>query len=341
MANTPLLGLTLPVTGTLTGTWGDVVNNEISSLIDSAVAGTTTLSTDADVTLTTTVSAANEAREAILLCTGARTVLRTITAPAQSKTYIIINATTGGFSVKLVGAGPTTGVTIANGEKALVAWNGSDFVIVASSIIDLTTEVSGTLPVGNGGTGAATLTLNNVLLGNGTSALQVVAPGASGNVLTSNGTTWTSVAGAIGDVTLTGAQVLTNKTIAYADNTLTGVVGVTATQTLTNKTITAEKETAASLAAGAIDLATGNYFYKTIAANTTFTVSNVPANLTAQAFILELTNGGAYVITWFAGLTFVNGLAPNLTASGRDVLSFFTRDGGTTWSGFVVGKNLS
>ena len=45
-----------------------------------------------------------------------------------------------------------------------------------------------------GGTGSTTLTANNVLLGNGTSALQVVAPGTSGNVLTSNGTTWTSAA---------------------------------------------------------------------------------------------------------------------------------------------------
>jgi hypothetical protein len=52
------------------------------------------------------------------------------------------------------------------------------------------------LSVAQGGTGAATLTSNNVLLGNGTSALQVVAPSTSGNVLTSNGTTWTSVAGA-------------------------------------------------------------------------------------------------------------------------------------------------
>jgi len=60
--------------------------------------------------------------------------------------------------------------------------------------IGLTTHVTGTLPVGNGGTGATTLTLNNVLLGNGTSAVQVVAPGTNGNVLTSNGTTWTSAA---------------------------------------------------------------------------------------------------------------------------------------------------
>jgi hypothetical protein len=59
---------------------------------------------------------------------------------------------------------------------------------------DLTTDVTGTLPVANGGTGAATLTANNVLLGNGTSAPLTVAPGTSGNVLTSNGTTWQSTA---------------------------------------------------------------------------------------------------------------------------------------------------
>jgi hypothetical protein len=49
-----------------------------------------------------------------------------------------------------------------------------------------------TVAVNRGGTGSTTLTANNVLLGNGTSALQVVAPGTSGNILTSNGTTWVS-----------------------------------------------------------------------------------------------------------------------------------------------------
>jgi hypothetical protein len=60
--------------------------------------------------------------------------------------------------------------------------------------LPLTTGVTGTLSASNGGTGASTLAANNVLLGNGTSALQVVAPGSSGNVLTSNGSSWTSAA---------------------------------------------------------------------------------------------------------------------------------------------------
>lgn len=64
--------------------------------------------------------------------------------------------------------------------------------------VDLTADVTGTLPVANGGTGAATLTANNVLLGNGTSAPLAVAPSTTGNVLTSNGTTWQSTAPAGG-----------------------------------------------------------------------------------------------------------------------------------------------
>lgn len=152
-AYTSLLGLALPVTGELSGTWGDTVNNAITSLVDSAVAGTTTLSTDGDVTLTTTTGAANQSRQAILLCTGARTAQRTITAPAQSKVYVVINDTTGGFAVKIVGAGPTTGVTVAAGRAAIIAWDGSDFQSVTSTSV---ADIQGL------GTGVATALGTNV-----------------------------------------------------------------------------------------------------------------------------------------------------------------------------------
>lgn len=132
-AYTSLLGLALPVTGELSGTWGDTVNNSITSLLDSAIAGTTTLSSDADVTLTTTTGAANTAREAILLWTAGGTVTRNITAPAQSKTYVVINKTSSTQSIVLRGAGPTTGVTIVAGSTAVCAWNGVDFVKISGS----------------------------------------------------------------------------------------------------------------------------------------------------------------------------------------------------------------
>lgn len=79
----------------------------------------------------------------------------------------------------------------------LVKW-AYDSVVNEAMKLPASYITSGTLGVARGGTGATTLTANNVLLGNGTSALQTVAPGTSGNVLTSNGTTWTSSAPSTG-----------------------------------------------------------------------------------------------------------------------------------------------
>ena len=67
-------------------------------------------------------------------------------------------------------------------------------------------NVTGVVAVANGGTGVASLTANNVILGNGTGALQVVAPSTNGNVLTSNGTTWTSATPAAAPVTSVNSQ---------------------------------------------------------------------------------------------------------------------------------------
>lgn len=76
--------------------------------------------------------------------------------------------------------------------------------------------------VAQGGTGATSLTANNVLLGNGTSAVQVVAPGASGNLLTSNGTTWTSAAPASSFVGFRGQAFTSNGTFTIP----TGITAV-------------------------------------------------------------------------------------------------------------------
>ena len=86
--------------------------------------------------------------------------------------------------------GSTAGgsVTLSSGSTA----SATTLTLPAVNGTVLTTAT--TLTVAQGGTGAATLAANNVLLGNGTSALQTVAPGTSGNLLTSNGTTWASSA---------------------------------------------------------------------------------------------------------------------------------------------------
>ena len=143
MANTSLIGLTLQVQGTLSGSWGNTVNNAISQIVDVAVAGTQTITVDTDINLavttgtdTTTGLTANSSQYAVLLCTGARTALRFINTPKQSKTYVVINDTTGGFAVTVRGgpSSPTTGVTVPAGGRAIIAWDGGlatpDFVSV-------------------------------------------------------------------------------------------------------------------------------------------------------------------------------------------------------------------
>ena len=216
---TPLLGLALPVQGELSGVWGDTVNNYITSYLDASVAGALTVTGDTTLTKTTNSSLGATSSQYAIIIASPTSANITITAPAASKTYVVIN-TSATYTVTIRGAGPTTGVTLGVSDRAFVAWNGSDFVRVGASASGSNTQVqynsSGNLagsanltfngttltantftatnPVGvaSGGTGAATLTANNVLLGNGTSAVQFVAPGTTGSVLTSNGTTWAS-----------------------------------------------------------------------------------------------------------------------------------------------------
>ncbi len=85
----------------------------------------------------------------------------------------------------------------------------------SSGKLNVGTNATGTLPVANGGSGQSALTANNVLLGNGTSGVQFVAPGTNGNVLTSNGTTWVS-----STVPATGVTSLNGSTGALKGATL-------------------------------------------------------------------------------------------------------------------------
>lgn len=124
---------------------------------------------------------------------------------------------------------------------------------------------------------------------------------------------------------------------AATGNTTTGTGSVVFS---TSPTITGFREKYSAISAENIDCSTGNFFSKTISTSTTFTVSNTPTNTNAYSFILDLTNGGAYTITWWSNLEWPSGAAPTLTASGRDVLGFFTYNGGTTWSGLVLGKDV-
>lgn len=136
----------------------------------------------------------------------------TLTLPTTSG-FLFSSATAGTLGVASGG----TGVTSSTGSGSVVLSTSPTLVtpvlgtpssgtLTNATGLPLSTGVTGTLPVANGGTGATTLTANNVVLGNGTSAVQVVAPGTSANVLTSNGTTWVSQALPAGGVTSLNGQ---------------------------------------------------------------------------------------------------------------------------------------
>lgn len=93
--------------------------------------------------------------------------------------------------------------------------------------------------------------------------------------------------------------------------------------------------TTVAMAAADVDLSAGDVFTVTISAATTLTFSNVPAGK-AATFNLIITNGGAATVTWPTSVKWASGTAPTLTASGVDVLTFLTPDGGTTWYGTVA-----
>ncbi len=111
-----------------------------------------------------------------------------------------------------------TNKTIAYGSNTLTGVAGSG----ANSDITSLSALSTALTVGQGGTGLSTLTANSLLVGNGTSALSFLAPGTSGNILQSNGTSWESAAGAGGGsgelIAMTSRNYVTNGSVASQQN---------------------------------------------------------------------------------------------------------------------------
>jgi hypothetical protein len=163
---------------TLTAGTGVTITNGSGSI---TIAATGSGGTVTGVTATSPVASSGGTAPVISLSAGYGDTLN----PYASKTANFFLAAPNGSS-----GAPTF--------RAIVA---ADIPTLNQNTTGTAANVTGIVAVANGGTGASTLTADNVILGNGTSAVQFVAPGSNGNVLTSNGTTWTSSAPSGGGTT--------------------------------------------------------------------------------------------------------------------------------------------
>lgn len=218
------------------------------------------------------------------------------------------------------------------------------------------TYVSGTLPVGNGGTGVASLTVPASGLLVGTTDTQTLTgktiAGASNTLSVRIANDVTGLGANVATFLATpsganlGAALTSALTVAKGGTGLTSLtipasallVGTTDAQTLTNKTLTTPvingqmQGPVVAIAALAIDWTLSTGFTKTLGAGgNTFTFSNQASNMSITVRLIS--NGGGSTVTW-PTVKWAAGAAPTQTSTGTDVYTFW--HDGTSVYGSVV-----
>ena len=206
------------VTADLTGTAANATVLETARTIGitGGVTGTNT-SFDGSANISINVTAMN----ADVISAGTLANARTTASSSNGASTIVARDASGNFSANTITAdltGTAANATVLETARTIAitggatgtatSFDGSANVSINVTALNVSTASAGTLGVARGGTGASTLNAEAVVVGNGTSAVKFVAPGTSGNVLTSNGSAWASTAlSAGGGISISGNQI--------------------------------------------------------------------------------------------------------------------------------------
>ena len=156
----PSLRIELITTGTQAGTWGNTTNTNLGGLIESAIAGYTSISiTSANQALTALNGAPDESRNQTIALTTTTGAAFNVYAPPAEKTYVIYNASAQAATIfNSTVLGNTTaaglGVAIPAGRTVTVWSDGTNFSFQNDHLSSLTLATD--LAIADGGTGAST-----------------------------------------------------------------------------------------------------------------------------------------------------------------------------------------
>ena len=224
MAHTTSLGLVKPAAGDAAGTWGTLINTQLTDMLEEAITGYVSIAITGNTTLTTnTTGTTCQSRHAIIrLTSGTLGSNSDIIVPDLAKIWIINNATTGGQTVTVkTGTGGDAGVVIPNGRTAIVYCDGADVLEAGTSTAGNAT-MGGTLDVTGAVTLASTLAVTSNVAVN-TDKFTVTA--ATGNTVVAGTLAVTGVTTATGGLTGSPTATVLAPTANKDATAMTALVG--------------------------------------------------------------------------------------------------------------------
>ena len=196
------------------------------------------------------------------------------------------------------------------------------------------------LEIGKGGTGASSAGAARTNLDVDQAGTNLSKSGGAMTGAITTNSTFDGVDIGVRDAVLTSTTTTAGAALPKAGGTMSGLVNM-ADQIVQRPVLKDYAETKVAMGANAVDLELGNVFTYTLSGGQTLTFTNPAASGTACSFTLIITNGGSATLTFPSSVDWPAATAPTLTASGVDVLTFTTCDGGTIWYGIASGIGMA